>query len=151
MIPETKYLRERLNSGLIKDILLGPTNYFQIADEYISLQRTFTTETILEKIELWMEMVISPLITIGFIFINGTSPDFLTILSLQKCVQLWKDWFRLRELRGIMQQWIRIVRTMGGPFIASNDAEYHMFVYADGMQRLHDSLLLVTKKGTKRT
>ena len=151
MIPETKTLRGRLTADLIKDILLGPTNYFQLADEYTLLQRTFTSETLLEKVEIWMEMIISPLFMLIVALVNGTTPDILSILSLQKCGKLWKDWFRMRELKEIMHKWIRLVRTIGGPFIASNDAEYHMFVYADGMQRLHDSLLLITEKRTKGT
>lgn len=151
MIPENKILRGRLTVGIINDILLSPTNYFELADEYVSLQRIFSRETLLEKLELWMEMVISPLMMFAFSFFKGESPDILSILSLQKCINLWKDWFRMRELRDIMQKWIHIIRTIGGPFIASNDAEYHMFVYADGMQRLHDSLFLITKESTKRS
>lgn len=149
MIPENKLLRGRLTVGLVNDILLMPNNYFQLAEEYVSLQKIFSRETLLEKIEIWMEMIISPLMMIAFSIFNGQSPDILSILSLQKCITLWKDWFRMRELRSIMQKWIRIVRTIGGPFIASNDAEYHMFVYADAMQRLHDSLFLITKESTK--
>lgn len=150
MIPDTKTIRTRLTVQVVKDILLGPKNYFQIADEYVSLQRIFSRDTLLEKLELWMEMVISPLIMICLAIFNGKTPDILSILSLQKCFTLWKDWFRMRELRGYIHTWIRIVRSIGGPFIASNDAEYHMFVYADGMQRLHDALL-VTKETAKRT
>ena len=149
MIPDNKLLRQRLTVGLINDILLSPTNYFELADEYVSLQRIFSRDTLLEKLELWMEMIISPLMMFAFSFFKGESPDILSILSLQKCITLWKDWFRMRELRDIMQKWIRIIRTIGGPFIASNDAEYHMFVYADGMQRLHDSLFLITKESAK--
>jgi hypothetical protein len=151
MIPDNKLLRQRLTVGLINDILLSPTNYFELADEYVSLQRIFSRDTLLEKLELWMEMIISPLMMFAFSFFKGESPDILSILSLQKCITLWKDWFRMRELRDIMQKWIRIIRTIGGPFIASNDAEYHMFVYADGMQRLHDSLFLITKESAKRS
>ena len=149
MIPENKLLRQRLTVSIINDILLSPKNYFELADEYVSLQRIFSRETLLEKLELWMEMIISPLMMIVFAIFNGHVPDILSILSLQKCVTLWKDWFRMREVRNIMQMWIRVVRSIGGPFIASNDAEYHMFVYADGMQRLHDSLFLIPKESTK--
>jgi hypothetical protein len=54
----------------------------------------------------------------------------------------------MRQLRSEIHMWISLVRSIGGPFIASNDAEYHVFVYADAMQRLHD-LLLVSKESAK--
>lgn len=150
MIPDAKTIRSRLTVQVVKDILLGPKNYFQIADEYVSLQRIFSRDTLLEKLELWMEMVISPLLMIVYAIFNGKTPDILSLLSLQKCFTLWKDWFRMRELRSCIHQWIQIVRSVGGPFISSNDAEYHMFVYADGMQRLHDTLL-ISEERTKCT
>lgn len=148
MIPENKDLRKRLYPEVAYQILTHPRNYFSIANEYVSLQKIFLRDTLLEKLELWIEMIISPLITIVLSIINWSSPDMFQLMSLQKCFQLWKDWFRMRELRSEIHLWMRLVKSIGGPFISSNDAEYHVFVYADGMQRLHD-LLIVTKKGTK--
>ena len=128
---------------------MHPKNYFQIADEYVSLQTVFLRDTWLESIELWIEMIVTPLIMFGMAILNQSMPDMFQLMSLQKCAQLWKDWFRMRELKQEIHMWIETIRSIGGPFIASNDAKYHVFVYADGMQRLHD-LLLVTEKGTKR-
>ncbi len=127
---------------------MSPKNYFTIADEYVSLQRIFSRDTLLEKLELWIEMIITPLFMLGSAILNMSMPDMFQMMSLQKCVQLWKDWFRMRELRSEIHNWMRIVRSIGGPFISSNDAEYHVFVYADGMQRLHD--LIITKERAKR-
>lgn len=149
MIPSTQDLRRQLTPEICYQILMHPKNYFSIADEYVSLQRIFSRDTLLEKLELWIEMVISPLIMICMAIYNLSAPDMFQLMSLQKCAQLWKDWFRMRELRSEIHTWISIVRSIGGPFIASNDAEYHMFVYADGMQRLHD-LLIVSKERAKR-
>lgn len=148
MIPSARQLHKQLTPDICYQILMNPKNYFTIADEYVSLQRIFSRDTLLEKLELWIEMIITPLFMLGSAILNMTLPDMFQMMSLQKCVQLWKDWFRMRELRSEIHNWMRIVRSVGGPFIASNDAEYHVFVYADGMQRLHD--LILAKERTKR-
>jgi hypothetical protein len=147
MIPTNQKLNSRLDSNVIRSLILQPTNYFQIADEYVSLQKKFVKETFFEKIGLWFDMLISPLITIVQLFMNGM--DIFLVYSLHKVVSLWKDWFRMKYLQTIIREWRQIVKQVGGPFITCNDAEYHLFVYADAMQRILDSLLL-TKKRTKR-
>jgi len=149
MIPSNQELRKQITPEICYQLLMTSSNYFSIADEYVSLQKIFSRDTLLEKIELWIEMVISPLIMVGMAILQLKFPDMFQMMSMQKCFQLWKDWFRMRELRSQIHVWIKIVRSIGGPFISSNDAEYHVFVYADAMQRLRDSLL-VTEKGTKR-
>jgi hypothetical protein len=148
MIPTNQQLRKQLTPEICYQILMRPKNYFTIADEYVSLQRIFSRDTLLGKLELWVEMIITPLFMLGSAILNMTMPDMFQMMSLQKCVQLWKDWFRMRELRSEIHSWMKVVRSIGGPFIASNDAEYHVFVYADGMQRLHD--LIITKERTER-
>lgn len=148
MIPTNQKLNSRLDSNIIRDLISQPINYFQIADEYVSLQKKFVKETFFEKASLWFDMVISPLITLVQLFMNGM--DVFLVYSLHKVFSLWKDWFRMKYLQTIIRQWRQIVKQVGGPFITCNDAEYHVFVYADGMQRVLDSLLF-TKKGAKRT
>lgn len=149
MIPSNQELRKRITPEICYHLVMTPSHYFSIADEYVSLQKIFSRDTLLEKLEIWIEMIVSPLIMIGTMLWDWKSPDMFQLMSLQKCVQLWKDWFRMRELRTQIHGWMRIVRSIGGPFISANDAEYHVFVYADAMQRLRDSLL-VTKESAKR-
>ena len=149
MIPSNQELRKKLTTSISYQLLMSQSNYFSIADEYVSLQKIFSRDTLLEKLELWIEMIISPLIMFVMMIWDWKAPDMFQMMSLQKCAQLWKDWFRMRELRSEIHKWIRIVRSIGGPFIATNDAEDHVFVYADAMQRLRDSLL-ITKEGAKR-
>jgi hypothetical protein len=151
MIPNNSDIYKRLTQKQIQYIILNPSNYFALADEYVSLQKIFVKESFLEKAEIWFDMIISPLLTIVYNIFKKTLPDLFTMLSFHKCFQLWKDWTRMRELRIMIREWIQIVKSIGGPFIATNDAEYHMFVYADAMQRIHDSLSLVTKERAKRT
>ena len=141
--------RKQLTPEICYQILMRPKNYFSMADEYVSLQKIFSRDSWLEKIEIWIEMVISPIITLVMSLWKFEGLDMFQMMSLQKCVQLWKDWFRMRELKKEIVGWMHIVKSIGGPFIACNDAEYHVFVYADGMQRLHD-LLIIPKERTKR-
>ena len=148
MIPSNQQLRKMLTPEIAYQILMNDKNYFKIADDYVSLQKIFSTDTLLQKIELWIEMIISPLIMLVMMIWEHTAPDMFKLMSLQKCVQLWKDWFRMRELRSQIHTWIKLVRSIGGPFISTNDAEYHVFVYADAMQRLHD-LLIISEERTK--
>lgn len=147
MIPTSQKLSNRLDSNIVYNLILNPTNYFQLADEYVSLQKKFVKETLLEKATLWFDMIISPLITVVQLFMNGM--DVFLVYSLHKVVSLWKDWLRMKYLQTIIRQWKQIVKQVGGPFITCNDAEYHVFVYADAMQRILDSLLL-TKERAKR-
>lgn len=149
MIPSNQSLRKKINLDISYQILMHEKNYFKLADEYVSLQKIFSRDTLLGKLELWFDMVISPLLMILKSIWDKRYPSVFSMLSLQKCAQLWKDWFRMREIRSEIHMWIKLVRSIGGPFISSNDAEYHVFVYADAMQRLHD-LLLLSKEGTKR-
>lgn len=150
MIPSDKTLSGRLAPWMIEFILTSPTNYFAIADEYVSLQKIFVRETVLDKANLWIDMLVSPIITLLFAIKKG-SLDFFAGLSLHKCFKLWLSWFRWKELQKVLREWVKIVRSTGGPYISSNDAEYHMFVYADAMQRIYNSLLLlVSEKRTKR-
>ena len=148
MIPTDQILRKKLTAEVCYNILLHSKNYFQIADEYVSLQKIFSRDTLIGKLEIWFDMIISPLLMIGKAILDQTFPSMFSLMSLQKCGQLWKDWFRMRQLRSEIHMWIRTIRSIGGPFIACNDAEYHVFVYADAMQRLHD-LLLISKESTK--
>lgn len=154
MIPSTIDLSNSLDVETISYILMNPMDYFKIADEYVTLQKIFTTETFFKKIELWSEMLISPLIILIQAFFSKQNLDMFSTMSIQKCAQRWKEWFRMRELRNQIRKWMEIIRSYGGPFISSNDAEYHVYVYADGMQRLHDAIrlrvLLVSEESTKR-
>lgn len=99
-----------------------------------------------------MDMFLSPLILFVQIVFFSKIPDLFTLLSIQKTVSIWIEWFQWKQCQRTIREWIKIVRTVGGPFISCNDAEYHMFVYADGMQRIHDSLLStrVSKERAKR-
>jgi hypothetical protein len=152
MIPTNKEIRSKLTQDQIQYVLLNNKTYFKTADDFITLHRRFAPESFISKISLWVDMLVSPLITLFQIIFYKKMPDMFTVLTIYKTASIWLDWFRWKEMQQTIREWIKIVRTIGGPFISCNDAEYHMFVYADGMQRIHDSLLgsRVSKERAKR-
>jgi hypothetical protein len=60
----------------------------------------------------------------------------MDVFPLVKCWQLWKQLFRYQELLAEVWYWKLVVRLVGGPWISTNDPDYHNFVYADAMTRL---------------
>lgn len=150
MIPNNEHIFKRLNQEQIQYILLNQSNYFKLVEEFTNLQKVFDCESLHDKLMLWFEMIISPLITIVQSIMNG-SMSFFSILGFKKTAELWKDWFRWKELQNIIRKWVNIVKSVGGPFISTNDPNYHMFVYADAMVRIQEGLLLslVSKKRAK--
>jgi hypothetical protein len=87
----------------------------------------------LSTISLWVDMVIYPIYTIISWF---WSFSFTSILSMYRAYELWIEWFRFQELKKKIREWTSIVRELGGPWISTNDAEYHIYVYADAMERI---------------
>lgn len=153
MIPESSEIKKRLRPEQTIHFVLYPQNYFEIAEEFIRLSNLFVKESFFGQISLWAEMVISPLITVCMCLYSKTPPNFFTMIGLQKCFQLWQDWLEFRRLAIVVREWTNIVRAVGGPFISTNDAKYHIYVYADGMQRIHTALLGgrgFSKEGAKR-
>lgn len=151
MIPESVDLVKKLNHTQIQFLILNGSDYFAIADEFVTLQRIFVREGVYETVGIWFDMIVSPIFTILHAIWKQVMPSVFTLLSFQKCVNLWKQWFRFQDLKKQVHQWMNISHTIGGPFISSNDPEYHIFVYADSMQRLHRGLTtLISEKRAKR-
>ena len=104
------------------------TDFFKDAQEYIDLRRLFM------GIMPWIDMIVGPLVTI----IYG-SYDIFSVMSWVKAFQVFRQLIRYFQLSAQIKEWRRRVKDANGPFISTNDPEYHVFVYADGMQRLHNS------------
>jgi len=150
MIPDNSILKRSLTHEMTKHIILHPNSYFAFADEFVRLQSIFIKESAIEIASLWVDMVVSPLISIVYCLIYNITPSIFTVFSLQKTVRLWYDWIRFKYLAEEIREWTNIVRSIGGPFISTNDPLYHVYVYADGMQRLNSSLFTrLTKKLAK--
>lgn len=143
-------LLTKLTKFQIASILQRPTNYFETADEYVELQGIFLKESWVEKLGIWIDMVVYPIISFVSCFAYNQTPTIFTMLSLHKTIKLWTQWFRFKTLTYEIREWMNTIRSIGGPFISTNDPTYHVFVYADAMQRIQIELLRLTKKGTKR-
>ena len=149
MIPCGPEIRKQLSNYQVSKILLSPNNYFEVAEEYVSLQNIFLKESWLDNLSLWIDMVIYPIFSFVSIFMYSQTPTMFTMLSLHKTITIWSNWFRFKTLTYEIREWMNTVRSIGGPFISVNDPTYHVFVYADGMQRIWNSLFVLPKKGTK--
>lgn len=154
MIPTNKEIHKKLSRKQIEYILLNDKKYFKDVERFIKLHEEFVPDNLIQNVSLWVEMLISPLITIVQFIFSQKKIDIFVLITINKLVSIWLRWFEWRQLQQTIREWITIVRSIGGPFIGCNDAQYHMYVYADGMQRIHDCLLhdriRVTKKSAKR-
>ena len=125
-------------------LILNKKNYFALADEYITLHSLFKTESLYEKLNLFMKLIGNILM----LFVWKSSSIGLT-MTLYRASADWVEYIRYLKLKSQIHEWKNIVHSTGGPFISTNDDTYHAYVYADGMQRLHNNLFGLTEKGTK--
>jgi hypothetical protein len=121
-------------------LILNKKRYFEIAEEFVNLGQLFKLETLFEKLSFLVDMIIYPLYTLFSIVIYNQRMGIFTIMSIHKTVTKWQQYFRYVQLRTEINEWKSIVMSVGGPFISTNDDTYNSYVFADGMQRLHDSL-----------
>jgi hypothetical protein len=137
MIPDKFYM----NIETIKYFLLNQsTNFFVKANEFVVLQEKFIKESLLEKLSLWFSLFISPLLTLFNLVIKKETPSMFTMLSIKSTFDLWYEYINFHFLSKEIHEWTKIVRSVNGPFISCNNPTYHVFVYADGMERLRLSL-----------
>lgn len=125
-------------------IILNKKNYFAIADEYIKLKQLFKTDTFYEKLGLFMKLIGSLILSLLW-----KSSSLSLCFTLYRTIEDWKLYIRYLEMKHDITTWKTLVKNMGGPFISTNDETYYPYIYADGMQRLHNSLFGLTKKRTK--
>jgi hypothetical protein len=130
MIPTTKRLKKRLKKLGLK---VEGKPYFSLVEEFLDLQKKFET-TFFEICLLGIDMILYPLYILYQLILGDYSPFYM--LSLFKTYELWLDYFRLRELQEEVNSWISIVKQLDGPWISTNDSTYHLYVYADAMERL---------------
>ena len=121
-------------------LILNKKRYFDLAEEFVKLEQLFKLETLFEKVSFWVDMFIYPLYTLFSTVFYTQKLGIFTIMSIHKTVTKWQQYFRYIELRSDINAWKVMVRSVGGPFISTNDDTYHSYIYADGMQRLHDKL-----------
>ena len=131
-------------SSISEYLILNKKNYFSIAEEYITLKPLFKTDTFYEKLGLFMKLIGNVLMSIVW----NSSPMSIG-LGIYQCLMTWKEYLHYLDIKRQIHEWKEIVHSSGGPFIVTNDETYQAYVYADGIQRLHNYLFGLTKKGAK--
>jgi hypothetical protein len=145
MLPEWKDLRKKT-----RKLKIEKEPYFELAEEYLELSEKFYTKTLLDTFGLLMDMVLYPLYILYQVCMMDFSPMY--VLALVKTYQLWIDWLRLRILQEKVDKWTETVQNVGGPWISVNNPSYHVYVYADGMERIllsHSTRTKKLRKGAK--
>ena len=127
-------------SELSQYIVLHSQKYFEIAEEFVKLNQLFKQETLLEKLNFWIDMIFYPLYIIFSTILFEQPVGMFTVLSIHKTVSKWQQYVRFRIVKSQTDEWKRLIQSIGGPFISTNDETYHMYVYADGMQRSYNHL-----------
>ena len=120
--------------SLINYFLQNTKNYFKESEELLRLEKIHRHPSWVLFIEMW----ITPILFIVSIFITESIPSLLSMLSIYRCFCTWSDHYRYKELRRDFDRWQLIVDSLGGPFVATNNMRYMPYVYADGMQRIHN-------------
>ena len=132
-------------------LILNNFDYFAVAEEFVVLDQLFKQDTVFEKLNFWIDMVIYPIINLISIIVYNQRMGVFTIMSIHKTVTKWQQYLRYLQLKAVTSEWKEIVNSTGGPSISTNDDIYIMYVFADAMQRLRNRLFpIFTKKGTKR-
>ena len=135
MIPDKKLIRKKCRKQKIK---FREGNFFKDAEELILLESLFVQETMLDSFMLLLDMLLYPIYVLVRLCMLDFSISF--VFGLMKSYEMWFNYIRLEELRREFSEWIRIVKSLNGPWISTNDPEYRPYVYADAMQRINEVL-----------
>ena len=125
----------RVPAPALTQIILNDSSYFEIAEQYTELHKKFSPSGYYSVISLWVEMIISPIVMFAMMIVNQEPPGIFNMLSIHKTITLWQDWFEYQTLKNHVHRWMNIVRSIGGPFISTNDPSYQAYV----MQRIYYS------------
>jgi hypothetical protein len=102
----------------------------------VQLQSVLEPESWLDWVLLINDMMIQPVILYVFL-VFGEFPKLFTLLSAgYRFIETWRKWIRYQVLRGHAREWVFVAKLFGGPFISCNDPKYHVYVYAEAMERL---------------
>ena len=83
---------------------------------------------------LLSDMILMPIIILFLFFLRKA--DTLTVLSTGfKTYSVWKEHLEYAELRYAVQRMFFHMKSVGGPFIVTNDETYMPYVFADAVQR----------------
>jgi len=114
--------------------MILPTKPFVVADRYITLHKIYSPKSWSELLNLFIDMIVMPIITI-FLFTIGSADPLMVVSTAMKAYQSWRDYTEYIDLRYQVQLMFLYCQTVGGPFITTNDSLYMPYVFADAVQR----------------
>jgi hypothetical protein len=132
MLPNWKKLQKKS-----RKLTLPDDDFFSVAEEFTELSSRFNCDDIIEIFYLWFDMLLYPIYILVRVCMQDYSP--MHLITIVKTYQLWVEWIRFKDLEAKIETWKNTVRSLGGPWISSNNPDLHAFVYADGMERIRYS------------
>ena len=110
---------------------------FEIAERYIQLRERCLSPSWGDRIILFNEMVLGPVITFFLLFL-GSSDMFMVISAVTRAYSAWSEWEEFHSLKSVLQDMSFTMTMKGGPYIRTNDPHYFPYVIADAMVRLNE-------------
>lgn len=109
---------------------------FPVAERYVQLQSVLEPEGWIASASLWNDMIVQP-VWHFLKWIMGWELSLVSVtLTIMRAIDVWRQWCEYQVLRGTARHWVLLTKLAGGPFISCNDPKYHVFVYADAIERL---------------
>ena len=111
-----------------------PNNPFQVAERYIQLRKRHAPERWADTMSLLSDMILMPIIILFLVFLRKS--DMITFVSTAaKAYSVWREHLEYTELRYAVQRMFFHMKSVGGPFIVTNNETYMPYVFADAVQR----------------
>lgn len=129
MIP-TEGECKRISKGLN----IPSDEYFKKAYTFLELKKKFRPQELFDWFFLVLDLFFQPFYSLYKICTLDIS--LMDGLSLYRTRELWIEFLEYLVLMWDIWYWKFMVRLVGGPWISTNDPEYHELVYADAMTRL---------------
>jgi len=125
----------------------NPGNPFKDAERFLQLRKVCAPMTWGATIGRINEMILTPLITLFFVFL-GDSSVWSVIPAALSTFRAWKDWIEYQRLRFVVQGMFLHTMRVGGPFIVTNDSTYMPYVFADAVYRVPVGIANAPPTGT---
>ena len=111
-----------------------PKNPFKAADRFIVLRDKCRPRSWIAHLQLLGDMIIMPLITL-FLMLSGKPDMLMAFGTMNAAYRAWSEWIEYTELLFAMERMKIRMAQVKGPFIATNDAKYMPYVWADAVVR----------------
>ena len=111
-----------------------PPKPFKVAERYIQLQAKCAPASWMETARMVGDMILVPIILLFFVAMGIADP--LTVaMNGMKAYQAWEEYVEYTRLRFEVQAMLLQCKSVGGPFIVTNDPKYMPYVLADAVYR----------------